>query len=168
MRHDNSTIRHDKLKFSLKFQKVTTFLLVQLLDGILEIYLEQNVLYKILLQHFAIKLRSGVVRTLSKICYGVFSKHEWLITQKIHWITSAVNISNYMESLSITYSFADSQKAPVHVSDRLIFCCGNLILHQIKKWKLLKDKIYDEKHQKKKAKKWMKTLCRVFSLNSPR
>ena len=105
-----------------------------------------------MLQHFAIKLRSGVVRTLSKTCYGVFFKHEWLFTQKIHWITSAVNIFSYMESLSITYSFADSEKAPVHVSDRLIFCCGNLILHQIEKWKWLKDKIYDEKHQKKMPK----------------
>ena len=55
-----------------------------------------------MLQHFAIKLRSGVVRTLSKTCYGVFFKHEWLITQKIHWTRFAANIFSYMESLSIT------------------------------------------------------------------
>ena len=31
------------------------------------------------------------------------------------------------------YSSADSWKPPIHVSDWLIFCCGNLILYQKKK-----------------------------------
>ena len=135
MRHDNSTIRHDKkLKFSLEFQKVTTFLLVQLSDRIWETYLEYRMYcikfcFNILRSNCAVAQLGPFQRPVMEF----FSKHELLITQKIHWITSAVNIFSYMESLSITYSFADSEKAPVHVSDRLIFCCGNLILHQIEK-----------------------------------
>ena len=135
MRHDNSTIRHDKkLKFSLEFQKVTTFLLVQLSDRILETNLEYRMYcikfcFNILRSNCAVAQLGPFQRPVMEF----FSKHELLITQKIHWITSAVNIFSYMESLPITYSFADSQKAPVHVSDRLIFCCGNLILHQLKK-----------------------------------
>ena len=36
-------------------------------------------------------------------------------------------------TLMVTYSSTDSWKPPIHVSDWLIFYCGNLILHQKKK-----------------------------------
>ena len=32
-----------------------------------------------------------------------------------------------------THSSADTYRPPIHVSDWLILCCGNLILHQRKK-----------------------------------
>ena len=34
-----------------------------------------------------------------------------------------------------TYSSTDSWKPPIYLSDWLIFCCGNLMLHQKKKMK---------------------------------
>ena len=47
-----------------------------------------------------------------------------------------LNVANYFcrkyhhGCLKGSYSYTDSWKPPIHVSDWLIFCCGNLILHQ--------------------------------------
>ena len=60
----------------------------------------------------------------------------------------------------LPYSSTDSWKPPIRVSDWLIFCFGNLILHK-KKRKWQKHKCYDEK-QKKMSKKIIKALNNIF------
>ena len=61
------------------------------------------------------------------------------------------------EVLGLTYSFTDNSRPPVPVSDWLILCCGNLVLHQKKKKKKRNEKFYDKKQQKKMPKTNMKT-----------
>ena len=39
------------------------------------------------------------------------------------------------------YSSTDSWKPPIHISDWLIFCCGNLRLYQKKEIKMIKTQI---------------------------
>ena len=45
-------------------------------------------------------------------------------------------------------SSTDNFLSSVPVSDWIIFCCGNLILHQKRKWKWYKHKFFVEKQQK--------------------
>ena len=48
----------------------------------------------------------------------------------------------------LTYSSTGSFGLPIPVSDWLIFCSKNLILHQKKKMKMIKHKFYDERQEK--------------------
>ena len=56
-----------------------------------------------------------------------------------------------------SYSYTDSWKPPIHVSDWLIFCCGNLILHQ-KRNENNKNTNFTRKSKKKNAKKAYKSI----------
>ena len=61
-----------------------------------------------------------------------------------HWNTTRWRLSGLLFILSFTDNFG----SPIFVSYWLIFCCGNLIFHQKKKWKL-RQKFYDKKQQQK-------------------
>ena len=51
--------------------------------------------------------------------------------------------------IELTYSSSDILKPPIHVSDRLICCCRNLILYQKKEMKMIKTQILWWKTAKK-------------------
>ena len=59
-----------------------------------------------------------------------------------------------------TYSSTDIWKPPIHVSDWLICCCGNLILYQ--KNKNDKNTNFMMKNSKKMSEKYMKALRNIF------
>ena len=59
------------------------------------------------------------------------------------------------------YNSTDSWKLPIHVSDWLILCCGNLILHKKRNENHKKHKFYNEKQQKN-AKKVYEALSNMF------
>ena len=65
----------------------------------------------------------------------------------------------------LTYSSTDNFLSPILVSNCLIFCLGNLIPHQKKKWKWW-HKFFDER-QKKCHESICKCKVGFFTVNSP-
>ena len=66
---------------------------------------------------------------------------------------------------NFAYSSTDSWKPLIYVSDWLIFCCGNLILHQKKKSKWWKHRFCHEKQ--KMPKKYITALSSIFLWTRP-
>ena len=77
---------------------------------------------------------------LSSGSFAAQSLYSAYLCSYRHWQSSShtMIMCHSVQITCNTYSSTDSLKSPIHLSDWLIFCCGNLILHQKKETKMIK------------------------------